>query len=34
MSDFNLVDPKGWEYDLQSVSHFAFRANHNGFDFR
>ena len=20
MSDFNLVDPKGWEYDLQSVS--------------
>lgn len=23
MSDFNLVDPRGWEYDLQSVSHFA-----------
>lgn len=19
MSDFNLVDPRGWEYDLQSV---------------
>ena len=20
MSDFHTVDPKGWEYDLQSVS--------------
>lgn len=33
MSDFNLVDPRGWEYDLQSVSHYTCSAHYNLIDF-